>query len=214
MFRDHLLYDKIKGFRLWKGKYQKWADMMNKNVVDYNINLLREESNLGFNNIVLDYIRFPASKMFDNEKYECRVIDNVVKNVKEGMDSDIELGVQTFGYSSWHYKRSGVGQRIRTLGKYSDVIYPMLYPSHFWDGSFGFEDPEENPYEIIKMGYKETNEKVPEDTRVIPMIQAFGYSKDEFEKQKKAVKDFDMDGFVCWNSKGNYDVLKQNRRTK
>lgn len=209
MFRDHLLYDKINEFRLWKGKYQKWVDMMDQEVVNYNIDLIKEESKLGFNNIVLDYIRFPASKMFDNEEYKCKIIDNVVKNVKEELGSNINLGVQTFGYSSWSYKRSGVGQRISTLEKYVDCVYPMLYPSHFWEGSLGFENPSEHPYEIIKKGYRQTKEKVSNNTKVIPMIQAFGYSKDKFEEQIKSVKDSNMDGFVCWNSKGDYDVLRK-----
>ena len=209
MFRDHLLYNKINEFRLWEGKYQKWVDMMNKNVIDYNLNLLKEESKLGFNNIVLDYIRFPASKMFDNEEYKCNVIDNVVKRAKQELGNDVKLGVQTFGYSSWSYERSGVGQRINTMSKYSDIIYPMLYPSHFWEGSLGFENPEENPYEIIKLGYKETKEKVTRDTKVIPMIQAFGYNKEKFREQIKSVKDHNMDGFVCWNSRGNYDVFRK-----
>lgn len=208
MFRDHLLYDKIKNFRLWEGKYQKWVDMMNQDVVNYNIDLLKEESGLGFNKIVLDYIRFPATGKFDDEENKCRIIDNIVKNIKKELSSNIELGVQTFGYSSWYYKRSCVGQRISTLGKYSDVIYPMLYPSHFWNGSFGFKNPEKHPYEIIKIGYKETKEKVSQNTKVIPMIQAFRYSYEKFKEQIQAVKDYNMDGFVCWNSKGNYDILR------
>jgi len=209
MFRDHLLYDKKLEFRLWEGKYQKWIDMMNKDVVNYNLDLLKEESRFGFNNIVLDYIRFPASKKFDNEEYECEIIDDVVKKAKNKLGDNVDLGVQTFGHSSWNYRESGVGQRIDSLSKYADTIYPMLYPSHFWEGSLGFLNPSEHPYEIIEEGYKQTKKKISNKTKIIPMIQAFNYSGEMFRKQISAVEDFNMDGFVCWNSRGNYYVFNE-----
>ncbi len=208
MFNDPHLYNNSRDFRLFSMGSQKWVDMRKKEVLDYNINLLNEECEKGFEKIVLDYIRFPVTRKFGSDYEKCDVIDSVVKRVKKCLNYGVDLGLHTFGYSSFIDNKSRIGQRIRTLEKHVDTIYPMLYPSHFSKGFLNFENPEEHPYEIIGYSYNKTLKRVSSNTKIIPMIQAFNYTSSEFSKQIKAVKDFKIPGYVCWNATGNYNILK------
>lgn len=207
MFRDHLLYDKLKEFRLFRNKYQKWTNIRNQKVVNYNLELLKEESKMGFDEIVLDYIRFPTTNQFGGLIEKCEIIDDIVKQASNEIRHDLDLGVQVFGYSCWHHKKAGVGQRISTLDSNVDIIYPMVYPSHFWKGSFGFKNPSKHPYEFITMSYEQAIKKIKTNTKIIPMIQGFYYSPQDIFAQIKATRDFNMPGYICWNAKGNYQKL-------
>lgn len=208
MFRDIKLYDFRSDLRMWKNSYEKWVDLRKNEVLDYNMDLLDEEAALGFDEIVLDYIRFPGTETFGSCEEKCRVIDEIVERAWATVKSrNVDLGVQVFGYTAWHHKKAGVGQRISTLDPHADVIYPMLYPSHFWPGSFGFSNPSDHPYEIISRGYQEAVKKVQDGTRIIPMIQAFWYSEEEIKKQLKAVHDSKMPGYICWNPSGRYNKV-------
>lgn len=209
MFRDHHLYKKIPKFRLFGKHNERWVNLMKKEVVDYNLDLLKQESLLGFDEIVLDYIRFPATNNFGTLKEKCGVIDNIVKKIKKNLPTNIDLGVQIFGYSAWDHWRAGVGQRISTLAPNVNSIYPMIYPSHFWPGSFGFANPNNYPYEFIVMGYTEAMKKIRDDTKIIPMIQAWGYSPEKISDQISATKDYRMPGYICWNSRGKYQKLEK-----
>ncbi|KKS76131.1 MAG: hypothetical protein UV48_C0001G0003 [Candidatus Azambacteria bacterium GW2011_GWA2_42_9] len=43
----------------------------------------------------------------------------------------------------------GIGQTFVELYDYFDYVSPMIYPSHYLPGNFGFENPAEHPYEVI-----------------------------------------------------------------
>ena len=208
MFVDKALYKGVPEFKLAIGHGQYWVDMKNDAVVDYNLELLSQEMSLGFDEIVLDYIRFPDLPGFGKENDRCDRIDSVVKSSKEVLEgANVQLGLQVFGYSAWSHYKSNVGQRIETLQNYADTIYPMLYPSHFNRGTLGFADPEKHPYEIISAGYREAFVKISTDCRIIPMIQGFSYSPEEITSQINAVKKEKMPGFISWNPSGNHRKL-------
>lgn len=212
MFWDNNLYDGVEKFRLWMREHkrfdEKWVDLRKDEVIDYNLELLQEEQKLGFDEIVLDYIRFPDTNRFGNSEEKCCTIDKIVEKASKAVSS-IDFSVQVFGYAAWDYRKAGVGQRVQTLSPHVDIIYPMVYPSHFWPGSLGFENPVEHPYEFVSLGYKEAVKKVKDNTKIMPMIQAFGYLPKNILSQIKAVYDNNMPGFVCWNPTGKYEVLGQ-----
>jgi len=208
MFVDKALYKNVPEFSLAIGHGQYWVDMGNDDVVNYNLELLSQEMTFGFDEIVLDYIRYPDLPGFGKEDDRCDRIDGVVQSAQEVLEgTNVQLGIQVFGYSAWSHYKSNVGQRIETLQRYADTIYPMLYPSHFFSGSLGYADPEEHPFEIISAGYREAISKITNTCRIIPMIQGFSYSPEEIAQQIKAVKNLNMPGFICWNPSGNQKKL-------
>ena len=210
MFADKVLYDHIPEFRLVSGRGQSWVDMENDKVVNYNLELLTQEMQSGFDEIVLDYIRYPDMPGFRTEAIRCTRIDQIVQSVKEVLKgSSVQLGLQLFGYSAWSHYSSNVGQRIETLQLYADTIYPMLYPSHFHKGTMGFSDPNAHPFEMISGGYRAAISKITTDCKIIPMIQGFSYAPEKIAQQILAVKKDKMPGFICWNPSGNHSQLAQ-----
>lgn len=210
MFSDKKLYNQMPEFRLKRGHKQYWVDMENAQVIDYNMELIRQESKMGFNEIVLDYIRFPDLQGFGTEDNRCNTIDTIVKMVNDILkEAGVGLGLQIFGYSAWSHNSSNVGQRIETLQLYADTLYPMLYPSHFHKGTLGYEDPNRYPFEIISSGYEAAISKITTNCHIIPMLQSFSYSPENISKQIMAVHSLHMPGYICWNPSGNYSKLSQ-----
>lgn len=208
MFVDKKLFKGMNNFALEVGHNQYWVDMGNDEVVNYNLELLAQEMTFGFDEIVLDYIRYPDLPGYGMEDDRCVRIDKVVKTVQQLLKSgNIKLGLQVFGYSAWSHYKSNVGQRISSLQRYVDTIYPMLYPSHFYSGSLGYRVPAEHPFEIISEGYREAKLKVTTDCKIVPMLQCFSYTPERIVQQIKAVAKLKMPGFVCWNPAGNYRKL-------
>lgn len=208
VFADRILYENRPEMRLVKGKSKWWVDMGNHLVVDYNKDLINQEIDMGFDEIVLDYIRYPDIPGFGTEDQRSDTIDEVVRSFKAILKNDRgELGVQVFGYSAWNHHFSNVGQRIETLQYHADIIYLLLYPSHFFAGSLGFVDPNAHPYEIIRQGYQAARSKIETRCRIIPMIQGFSYSSDDIMQQIMAVNEYKMPGFVSWHPSGDHSRL-------
>ncbi len=205
MFWDEKLFQKEE-LRLLDMNGQKWVDMRDSRVVEYNLELLREESDMGFDELVLDYIRFPATSQFGTNEEKADSIDGIVERCSEAVET--ELGVQVFGYSAWRSSWAGVGQRLTTLDPNVDTIYPMLYPSHFREGSFGYENPEQHPYELISRGVENALEKA-ESAAIVPMLQGFEYGPREHNLQIEAALDSGSSGFVFWNPSNKYTALSE-----
>lgn len=206
MFRDKALYDHNPELQMMQKGNEFWVDMRKQEVLEYNFQML---SNLGmFDEVVLDYIRFPATQQFGTDEEKCDVIDAVV--AEAARSSPVPLGVQVFGYAAWHYKKAGVGQRIQTLAEHADVIWPMIYPSHFWKPSFGYADPSQHPYEFITMGYEAAIKTLgvnEHKTEIRPMLQAFRYGNEEMFAELKATRDSNMPGYAWWSPSGTYKLV-------
>lgn len=206
MFRDEKVFDNFPGYRL--ESKEKWIDFRISDVMDYTLDLLEEASKLPIDELALDYIRFPDVHGFGSltEKVN-RITEIVAKASKIVNEADINLGIFVFGWVAWDLKQN-IGQSIPYLVPYVDVIYPMLYPSHFNLGSLGFTNPSDHPYEIIKQGYLAAT-KLSMGKPVIPMLQIFWYTPTQILEQLKAVYFNDMPGYGCWNAAGNYELLSQ-----
>ena len=210
MFRDRGLYIRSEELRLHKKGKEYWVDPRLKGAVEYNLELLDQSKEFGFDEIVLDYIRFPAVNAFGALDEKCERIDEVVAEISEHVDT---LGVQVFGWAAWDYRKAGVGQRIPTLDPYVDHVYPMVYPSHFQQGSFGFDDPNENPGYILRASYKAAIKKVSDPEKVVPMVQSFWHRPEQVRAQLDAVAHEEMPGYIAWNARGDYELLEQALRT-
>lgn len=187
---------------------ESWIDFRKDEVLEYVRSLLREAVELPLDELALDYIRYPDINGLgpSDEKLGC--IEEFVAEVAEIVDSaEMDLGLFVFGWTAWNRKQN-IGQSLTGLAHYADVIYPMLYPSHFYSGSLGFKKPEDHPYDVIEQGYVAATEQV-DSVKIIPMIQVFWYSPALVLEQVKAVYINDMPGYGCWNPSGNYIQLQR-----
>ena len=204
MFRDEVLYNQMEDYRLLENQY--WVDMRNRDVVDYNIALLKEEATFGLDEIAIDYIRFPETNEFGTYDEKNKQIEEIVSQAADIFKStETEFGIFVFGYIAWGLD-VGIGQTLSGIEGLVDRIYPMIYPSHFAQGTLGYAVPGNYPYEIIDESCKRSKELMDNFEKSIPMLQSFWYSQKKLLLQIKAVHDNQMNGFVLWNARGNYNL--------
>ena len=206
MFRDRGLYHQRPDLQLHQARSEYWVDPRSYGALDYNLALLEQEETFGFDELVLDYIRFPGVNRFGTLEQKCDRIDHVVEEASCRVSS---LGVQVFGWTAWDDRKVGVGQRIPTLDPHVSHVYPMVYPSHFQKGSFEFADPNEHPKYILNAGYRQGIEKVSSPAKLMLMLQAFWHEPEQVRAQLEAVEEAGMPGYLVWNARGNYSLLEQ-----
>lgn len=208
MFRDRKLYNYNKELQL--KERERWVDLRKEEVVQYNLDLIEETAQMGFEQIILDYIRFPeqgVEGLTKTERYE--IIEDIVARAETICENyDVDLGVFVFGCVMWSPNCSPIGQDVHTLDDLADYVYPMVYPSHFHDNVFGPGKSNNYPYEAIDKACEHAHNKF-EQKKIIPMLQSFWYEdSSNTKKQVNAIIDNNMTGFVFWNPSGNYKLIK------
>lgn len=136
----------------------KWLDTSVPAVWDYNIALAQDAFARGFDEVNLDYIRFPTDGDTSdivyphfNEAVQTRrqVLQQFFKHVRDEIPHGV-LSADIFGETTMHAGTLAIGQHLEDPFLYFDAVAPMIYPSHFGPGSFGYDKPAEKPYEIIR----------------------------------------------------------------
>jgi hypothetical protein len=214
------------------GIHYDWLDPWNRNVWDYNIQLSVEAAHDGFDEINYDYIRYPSLEFAaddedrlqlskpdatDEEKYA-----NIAEMLKQSQTAinaaGAFLSVDVFGVTAWE-PSALIGQDISRMSQYTDYVCPMVYPSHFWPGAAGFDNPAQHPYEIIlesmQRGAKQLDGKramlrpwLQDFTLTwVPKDQIVEYGPNEVRAQIKAMEDFGKAaGWQLYDSANQYTV--------
>ncbi|EMO30101.1 glycosyl hydrolase domain protein [Leptospira interrogans serovar Bataviae str. HAI135] len=170
----------------------------------------------GFPEIQLDYIRY-ADNLTLKLTYEMRYknIAEIIKGIrKETLKCDHlpYIGADIFGRIPFN-QNDMIGQKVEIFAQLVDVIYPMLYPSHF----YGMSEKIKNPYQTVYDGTLLTIKRSLKTTRVIPYIQGFNMSvgksgltlSNYIKAQIKASYDSGGHGFVVWNAWNDYESTFQ-----
>jgi hypothetical protein len=101
-----------------------------------------------------------------------------------------------------------VAQHWEKLAPVTDVLLPMVYPSHYPPGSFGIRRPNAEPYRVVNVAISRGRERNAAlgvgGEAVRPYLQAFSlgkpdYTAEEVRQQKQAVYDAGYDGWVLWH---------------
>ena len=86
------------------------------------------------------------------------------------------LGADVFPISFIVADDQGIGQRPEVIMPYVDYFCPMVYPSHYGPGVFGFAIPNDHPYDVINNTLKIMNRQAARlAVSIRPWIQDFGY---------------------------------------
>ncbi len=205
-----------------------WVNPCKEEVWNYIISIVDSCCQLGFDEIQLDYVRFPVGQNSERAVYGAPAdddsrqmyINNFLENVIAKTDEyDIPITADVFGTIIRSPEDSKhVGQDYVKLAESLDVLCPMIYPSHYAPGAFGLDSPDVEPYKTIYNaldGSKTKLASVPEeDCAVIrPWLQAFTatwleeymeYDGTAIREEIQAVYDAGYDEWILWNSKNNY----------
>jgi hypothetical protein len=201
----------------------KWLDPYSDEVRLYSALIAETAALSGVDEVQFDYIRFPAEGQARNATYPHRkegiskvdIICEFLKDVRARLEPyNTSLAVDIFGVTAWQSKIDieQLGQDLKQMAKYLDVISPMLYPSHFHAGYDGFANPGAEPYYFIKTGVVQAKKLLSEEaTALVPWIQGFDMRSPNFgtnyiREQVRACKEEKIRGFLIWNAGNNYSV--------
>jgi hypothetical protein len=197
------------------GEGLAWANPHLEDVWQYNIDLILELAALGFDEINLDYIRFPsdgdvgaiAYSQENTPETRTTAIRTFASRLRAALqDYDVFLSADVFGLTVWVNPENGmnIGQRVIDLAPSLDYLAPMIYPSTFIPGNLGLDNPSAEPYTVIYESTVQAQTRVPPPVKVRPWLQAYWYGVDEMLLQKQAAAEANSSGWVWWNAGGNY----------
>lgn len=200
----------------------RWLNLHDKRVWDYHIDLAREVVRAGFPEIQWDYVRFPdapeelrARSVFPGADGRTRTqaIRAFLGYSRKALASEGALvTADVFGVTTSYRKDVGIGQIWEQFIDQVDAALPMVYPSHYWTGSFGFEEPNAYPYEIVRRAIREAVErsaKVEGAGATRPWLQDFSlgqpvYDAPEIRAQIQGTYDAGVQEWILWNPGSRY----------
>ena len=174
--------------------------------------LVTSAADSGFDEIQLDYIRFQDGGSSYPLKKKYAVIEELLKNFRKiTADRKVRLSADIFGRIVYN-QNDQIGQKLELFAAYTDVLYPMLYPSHFSLDRKKMSEPGETVKEGSLKGLKRLEGT---SVQLQPYIQAFPYNiqyaKVKLDKyvalQIKGVEDTGARGWVAWNPNGDYSSV-------
>ena len=192
-----------------------WTNPYDERVWKYNVDVAAAAVKSGFDEIMFDYVRFPtdgdvASAVYPKRAREHRSVTiarflEYARGRLEPMGARVSAAV--FGLTAT--REMGIGQRPRRLARHLDVIYPMVYPSHYGPGEYGLDDPDGVPGITVARSLRDFRRALRgSDTLLVPWLQDFSlgheYTLEDVQAQILAARDADAGGYLLWNPSGVY----------
>ncbi len=193
-----------------------WVNAMRPEVWRYNADVAIEAARLGFDEVQYDYVRFPSDG--DMEAIDLGTANTMASRteavyqfLKLTHDAlaprGVPLAADIFGIALWDPHDNGIGQQLEKLAPVVDYLCPMIYPSHYYAGSMGFDQPNDHPYEVILESLEHGAGRIDNaKVKFRPWLQDFSYGKGidygpaEVRAQIQATYDFGATGWLLWNA--------------
>ncbi|MDQ5958072.1 MAG: hypothetical protein QG665_420 [Patescibacteria group bacterium] len=142
-----------------------WADRKGINYIDPgsklawdHISRIAEDAyEQGIDEINFDYIRFPSDGNMKDiyfpislNKPKPQVLEEFFSYLSDRLKPQgLIISADLFGMTTTSYADVGIGQIWERTIPHFDYVAPMVYPSHYYNGFAGYDNPNEHPYEII-----------------------------------------------------------------
>jgi hypothetical protein len=213
-----------------KGK--PWVNPYDRRVWDYNIAIAREALDMGFSEIQWDYVRFPdvtearrRTMAFPGSGGVPRD-DNIAAFIRYSKEQlaqyQVPVTADVFGLVTHLEGDVGIGQNWEKVITTADAVLPMVYPSHYFGGVYGFSRPNAHPYEMVRISMQDAVERTravqargQKTGEIIPWLQAFTadylhdgitYGASHVRQQIAATYASGLKSWVLWNPGSKYDV--------
>jgi hypothetical protein len=201
-----------------------WVDSFNKEVWDYNIAIAREAIEMGFAEVQWDYVRFPdvppslmATAVWPQRNGRTKadaIREFLLYSRAQLAPYKVPVTADVFGLTVSVQNDLGIGQQWEKMSNATDVLLPMVYPSHYVRGSYGVAVPNASPYAIVKraMDYAVKRSKpIGNAAEIRPWLQDFTlgapkYTAGHVRAQIQATYDAGLTDWVLWNPGSNYTV--------
>ena len=206
-----------------------WLNPYNKDVWEYILSIAKEAAVVGFKEIQFDYIRFHEGMYPDEIDFgpeaagtsKTQIISEFTKYIVEELHKEgVAVSADVFGaIITSKFDADTVGQDYVEMSRYLDFICPMVYPSHYADGSFGVENPDLDPYQVLLGSMLASQEQLSiigeqEHKAIVrPWLQDFTaawmrnyqeYGPEQIREQIDGVYDADLEEWLLWNASNRY----------
>lgn len=202
-----------------------WLDPAQKSVWDYNVAIGAEAYEKGFDEINLDYVRYPSDgdmAILGNHRPTASVRISTIGTFFAYMDKQfrnmlgVPLSADVFGLTTSAPEGNdlGIGQDFLTIAQHVDAIAPMIYPSHYTSGFAGQSVPAQAPFTVIDKATADAIKKLNTAQLPIriyrPWIQDFDlgtpYGVPEVQAQISALQKNTIDSYMVWDPANRYTV--------
>ena len=192
---------------------QYFLDPSDQKSRNYVLNVAIEACGLGFDEIQFDYIRYPDTSHSNLAYKEESTFNNRTRNINSFLDEATEIlhgegclvSADIFGYVLQTKSDNGIGQHLESIVQSVDFISPMVYPSHYSNGSFGYQYPNKYPYEVISAALNDGLSRGIEIKQLRPYLQGFWHTTEDVRLNIKAAEDMGLD-WIIWNNSSMYDA--------
>ncbi len=205
---------------LWRDyKGLEWLRPNSPVVWDYTIAIARDARAQGFDEINLDYVRFPSDgelSFLDRSSFSASRADTIADffaYLGPVLRADgLVLSADLFGLTMSASDDLGIGQKLELIAPHVDFICPMVYPSHFASGAYGIADPAAHPYEIIRHSLSRGAAKleaagIPKE-KLRPWLQDFNlgaiYTAEMVRSQILASEELGLSSWMLWDPRNIY----------
>lgn len=147
---------------IWKDhKGVPWVDTGSKDMWKYIDDISKESYARGFDEINLDYIRFPTDGALSDMVFPISgeraktdkpgIVGDFYRYITDSLRADgIPVSGDLFGIIMvTDVDIKTLGQDLAVALQTFDYVAPMVYPSHFYKGTAGYDNPAANPGPII-----------------------------------------------------------------
>ena len=208
---------KSTGLNWQDNKKSMYTNPYNRQVWEYLTELGEDAARHGFQEIQFDYVRFPSDGKISDAVYpgaDSSKEDAIAGFLGYARARLEKLGVwvsaDVFGLTVHVNDDMGIGQKIEKVAANVDIVCPMVYPSHYYKGSYGIALPNSQPYAIVSDAMKDAQKRLPGTGAMVrPWLQDFtlgkpAYGADQVKAQIKAVEDLGINEWILWNAGVKY----------
>lgn len=205
-----------------------WLDPGSQEAWDYIVKVSEDAYAQGFDEINLDYIRFPSDGDMKNVSYtfenasstQVMVMRDFYRYISAKFHAKgIPVSADLFGLTTVNKDDLGIGQSLENALTYFDYVAPMVYPSHFAPHFNGWADPNKFAGPLIEyvmgraVARADALDRLASSTlatssltsrfKLRPWLQDFdyggNYGEAEVRAQIKGVYDSNLTSWMLWD---------------
>lgn len=199
-----------------------WVDPASREVWEYTAAIGKVSYEVGFDELNLDYIRFPSDGDMRDISYpaynasttrKSQQIEEFFSFISRTLrrETGAALSADLFGMTTTNRDDLNIGQVLERAALHFDYIAPMVYPSHYPPGFLGMQNPAAEPYRVVKYSLDRARERLRAATstaRLRPWLQDFDlgaeYTPEMVRAQIKATYDASVNSWMLWDPSNIY----------
>ncbi len=203
---------------LWEDyKGISFVNPYDERVWEYLVDVAEDAAAKGFREIQFDYVRFPSDGKISDTVYpgKDRPMEDAIADFLEYARGRLEkrgvwVSADVFGLTVHVKDDLGIGQKVEKVARHVDIVSPMIYPSHYYAGSYNLKDPNSSPYEVIRFAMLDSGRRLSGSGAVVrPWLQDFSldgvaYGPDEVRAQIRAVEELGYTEWILWDPSVTY----------